>query len=109
MLRPVLYVLSPGLPGHETSVSATAISQDSNWLATGCGDGRVILWSLQEHSILREWNVDTPITFIEFSPDGRRVATPRLPGAGYEVTVRNVREGDLLGLLSGHAMPITTC
>ena len=108
-------IISPGLvvfiggPGHIGAVSVMATSPDSRWLATASDDETVILWDLQANSILREWAVGAPVGFLAFSPDSQRLATPRAGARGFDVAIWSVRDGELLGSLSGHTALIVTC
>ncbi|TBU46958.1 WD40-repeat-containing domain protein, partial [Dichomitus squalens] len=95
--------------GHDTSVSTLVTSPNSNWLATGCEDGTIILWDNRENRILRQWAFGAPIAFLEFSSDSKRIASPRISAVDHEVAIRSVAECSLLALLSGHIMPVTTC
>ncbi|KAI1792156.1 WD40-repeat-containing domain protein, partial [Ganoderma leucocontextum] len=96
--------------GHVGAVSVVAVSSDSRWLATASEDETIIIWDVQENTILREWAVGAPVTFLAFSPDSERLASPRCGAGGLDAAIWGVQDGgDLLGSLSGHTAPIATC
>ncbi len=72
-----LYSLSqPGEPlvvAHEGRVLALAIAPDGQTLATGSTDRKVRFFDLRGN-LLGEVPTATPVTALEFSPDGKRVA-----------------------------------
>ncbi len=84
------------------------MSPDSRWLATASEDETVILWDVQHNQILREWAVGAPVTFLAFSPDSQRLASPRCGTGGLHAAISSVQGRELLGSLSGHTALIAT-
>ncbi|PIL32406.1 hypothetical protein GSI_05652 [Ganoderma sinense ZZ0214-1] len=94
---------------HIGAICSMVISPDSRWLATASEGGDVILWDVQGNAIVREWAVGAPGTFLAFSPDSARLATPYCSARGFEVAIWSVRDGQLLGSLSGHTALVAAC
>ncbi|KAI0752081.1 WD40-repeat-containing domain protein [Fomes fomentarius] len=89
-LFPVLYAKkiiefkSPGVDAektlyvHDSSVTALTGSIDGLRIASGSCDGTIIIWSLVNHDIspVLDWDAHpTTIRQLQFSPDGRRLAS----------------------------------
>lgn len=59
---------------HRNRVNGVAFSPVQDWLVTGCNDGRIIVWSTKDGSMLRESRCESPIYDVEVSIDGKRLA-----------------------------------
>ncbi len=63
------------LRGHSNRVYSVAFSHDGRHLATGGGDGMVILWDVAQGRILRTLPSYHAVRCVAFSPDDRLLAT----------------------------------
>ncbi|MCL4205577.1 MAG: protein kinase [Pirellulaceae bacterium] len=63
------------LRGHDSEVTAVAISPDAQWLFTGDRNGRCILWDRATGQERRRFSDDGPIHAAVFLPDGQRLLT----------------------------------
>ncbi|PIL35562.1 hypothetical protein GSI_02290 [Ganoderma sinense ZZ0214-1] len=55
-------------------VSAMAVSQDNEWMASGSIDTTIIIWCLKERRAARQWVAHTaPVACLAFSPDGQKL------------------------------------
>ncbi len=63
------------LMGHESEVTAVAVSPDSQWLFTGDRNGRCVLWDCQSGEQLQQFLDDDQINAAAFLPDGKRLLT----------------------------------
>jgi WD40 repeat protein len=89
------------LRGHRALVNDVAIDPRSRWAATASADGTARLWDAAtgaEEDVLPAGD-GTPVVFVAFSPDGRRLATGAQGGA---LAVWAVPSGRRLATLAGH-------
>jgi WD40 repeat protein/DNA-binding SARP family transcriptional activator len=64
------------IPGHGRAIWAAAFSPDGRTLATGDGQGNVIVWDVSEGRAIETLEGhDDAITFLAFGPDGRTLYT----------------------------------
>jgi WD40 repeat protein len=63
------------LRGHDSEVTAVAISPDAQWLFTGDRNGRCILWDRTTGEERRRFSDDGPVHAAVFLPDGKRLLT----------------------------------
>jgi eukaryotic-like serine/threonine-protein kinase len=64
--------------GHEKGIFSVCFSPDGNRLATGSSDGTARIWDVKsgkQISILRLEGRDFTSALVDFSPDGRQIAT----------------------------------
>ncbi|KAI0752136.1 WD40-repeat-containing domain protein [Fomes fomentarius] len=88
--------------GHGSSVTALAVTPDGLWTASGASDGSIILWSMVDRNLspVLHWGAHTQeITQLQFSPDGRHLAS----GSDSEVHIWDAIDGTPLATL-----PLTT-
>jgi len=75
--------LSAYLNGHTGPVTAVAFGPHDATLASGSGDGTVILWDVATRHILARLtngNGSAPVDNVAFSPDGKRLAVGSADG-----------------------------
>lgn len=64
------------LTGHTQPVHTLAFAPHRRWLASGSGDGSLVLWEPSAKKRLLELPVDSgPVWGVAFSPDGMRLAS----------------------------------
>ncbi|MDQ7035300.1 MAG: hypothetical protein Q9P01_10840, partial [Anaerolineae bacterium] len=69
-------LLRDRLTAHTRKVTAIAISQNALWLATGSEDGTVILWNIETHELVVQFNDHRgPINSLAFSNDSSLLAS----------------------------------
>lgn len=82
--------------GHEDRVLALAISEDARWLASGAGDGLVMLWSLSDIDrrvpLTDRWGVGLRV-------ENGRAIVEQLDEAG-PLAGKDVRKGDVIAKVS---------
>jgi serine/threonine protein kinase/WD40 repeat protein len=76
---------------HDHSVARMAIARDAGYLATGCEDGSLALWSMADYSLVaRTQPLPAPVRSLAISDDGAQIAAGTVdlglwlwrPGAG---------------------------
>ncbi len=61
---------------HSDDVMDVTISPDNQFVATGCKDGKVQIWSVKDGSLVKSFDNHTaPVTHVTFSPNGKIVAS----------------------------------
>ena len=63
------------IPGPPTAINALRFSPDGGWLAAGCGDGMVRLWSLRSKTAepIVLGGHESWVWALAYSPDGTRL------------------------------------
>ena len=95
------------LPGHRTSVTATALRTDGSMAVSGSDDGVVMFWDVARRQALGEPMSahQNGVTQIAVSPDGRLLATACHDGT---VQLWDAATRHQLGpLMKGHDAPVT--
>jgi WD40 repeat protein len=97
----------PGFPskltGHYGSVSSLCFSPDGSMLASGSYDSMVILWNINDGSVIHNLNHVFRVAAVAFSPDGSIIVS-----AGVDKTIKfwDVKTGELLKTFTGSASRI---
>jgi WD40 repeat protein len=91
------------LTGHYGLVSSLCFSPDGSLLASGSYDSIVILWKINDGSVVHHLNHKDRVTAVAFSPAGDIVAS-----AGTDKTIKlwDVNTGGLLKMFAGHTSRI---
>ena len=90
------------LVGHDAEVTSVDFSSDGELLASGSGDGTVIIWNLADGSILHRLDGHTEtVNDVAFSPDGSLLLT-----GSNDLTARlwNVTDGSELKVLESRLL-----
>ncbi len=91
------------LSGHYGSVSSLCFSPDGSLLASGSYDSMVILWKIDDGSVVHHLNHEDRVAAVDFSPDGRIVVSA---GNDQAIKLWDVATGELLKTLTGHTSRI---
>jgi len=87
------------LKGHEASVLAVGFSHDGKTLVSAGGDGRVVIWDIENWKVKRViQRHPSAVTAVAISPNGARVATG---GLDRRVRLFNATNGELLAVGEG--------
>jgi WD40 repeat protein len=99
---PIRVLSLPGEGSFGDEISEAAFSPGGETLATGTGGFHLALWDTASWEIRRFIDISAGdcVHDLAFSPDGRLLAV--VTSYAYEVEVRDVETGALLGLLGGH-------
>ena len=92
---------------HDSGVRYVSFSPDGKTLASEAG-GEVHLWNVDSwgrKSVLSHYG---GVNSVSFSPDGRTFATTGRDDTGEQVYLWDVNTGKQIGVLVGHAKPITS-
>ena len=97
------------LEGHAGGVTSVSFSPDGQTLASGSGDGRILLWDVSSGQLQATLEGHTDgVTSVLFSPDGQTLASgggmPSYGGSGRDDRIRlwDVASGQLQATLEGH-------
>jgi len=91
------------LSGHYGSVSSLCFSPDGNLLASGSYDSIVILWKINDGSVVHHLNHEDRVAAVAFSPDGSIVVSA---GSDQAIKLWDANTGELLKILTGHTSRI---
>lgn len=91
------------LTGHYGLVSSLCFSPDGSLLASGSYDSIVILWKINDGSVVHHLNHKDRVAAVAFSPDGNIVVS-----AGTDKTIKlwDVNTGERLKTFTGHTSRI---
>lgn len=93
---------------HDDAVTATAVTRDSELLATGSRDGAIKVWNIAAGACVRRFpkaHGDGSATALAFSRDGGQLASG---GDDSVVRVHGLRSGKALREFRGHTSYIST-
>jgi twitching motility protein PilT len=101
---PIFLSLTKTFPGHQRDVNTVALSPDEKTLASGGGDKKVRLWSLEDHEPGHVLDHGEWVNGVAFAPAG-----PVLASAGRDGYVKlwNSESGEQLGSIQSHASNAT--
>jgi twitching motility protein PilT len=101
---PIFLSLTKTFPGHQRDVNTVAFSQDEKILASGGGDRKVRLWSLEDQEPGHVLDHGEVVNGVAFAPAG-----PVLASAGRDGCVKlwNTETGLQLGSIQSHASNAT--
>lgn len=102
------YQQAEELLGHDTAVTALAVSNDGVFLASGSADGVVKVWRIDTGKCLRQIaaHKDSMISCLAFSPDASHVLTGSHDGTSREFGLRTAR---MLKEFRGHVSYVNSC
>jgi len=96
------------IPTGEAPVTAAGLSADRTRLATAGGDGKCIVWSLNDGKPLATIALNGSARSVGFSPDGTRLVVGYDDKSGGAVQVFHSGSGVLLQALPGHSGGVAT-
>jgi WD40 repeat protein len=86
---------------HPSSIEVLAFSADGRWLATGCRDGGMRLWSVDSGVWTGAgWYHAGPVTRVQFSPDGRLLLSASRDGTARVVPLPEMTTGEPKAILA---------
>lgn len=93
---------------HKCAVSVAKFSPNGEWVASGDGRGRVLVWSVKTQIIKSEVNVCRNVLDIAWSPDGKRIIAV---GDGNDSFARAFMwdSGNTVGDITNHSKQILSC
>ncbi len=91
------------LTGHYGLVSSLCFSPDGSLLASGSYDSIVILWKINDGSVVHQLNHNDRVAAVAFSPDGNIVVSA---GTDKIIKLWDVNTGELLKTFTGHTSRI---
>jgi WD40 repeat protein/serine/threonine protein kinase len=90
--------------GHEFLASSAVFFADGSRLATGAGDGTVLVWDVATGTQLHKLDQTGYTASLAVSPNGQWIVSG---SNGNEVKVWDAATGELVNSLPGHEAPIT--
>lgn len=74
--------------GHAKRILSFAFSADGNFVASGSDDHTVRIWDFASQKTQRTINLDAPVHFVTFSPDGSQLFTSTIDPRGWQLPGR---------------------
>lgn len=96
--------------GHKKRVWAFDFAPDGERFATGSDDQTVRVWEFSSQKTIRTIELDSPVRFVRFSPDGTSLATATVDPRGWQFPGRlqlwSLPSGKLVTELRGHEVAV---
>jgi WD40 repeat protein len=92
------------IPAHERWITAVAFSPDDRWVATSSDDQRLKCWDSRSGQLRWQVRVDSPLTAIAWSSDGKNLHCGSWNGAWQQ---RQSTTGEMIGSQPAHRENIT--
>ena len=73
---------------HESGITGLAVTQDGTKIISGDEDGKIKVWDVQSHKLVKEWTHSETYPGIAISPDDRLIAVGGLVVAIYTMDGR---------------------
>ena len=102
---PIFLSLTKTFPGHQRDVNTVAFSPDEKMLASGGGDRKVRLWSLEDYEPGHVLDHAEWVNSVAFAPSGPVVASAGRDGC---VKLWNTESGQQLGSIQSHPSNATS-
>ncbi len=76
---------------HVAPISCATVSADARWIASGSYDATIRIWDATTGSVVRVIEATSLVNGIDFSPDGRFIASGECDHVAY---LRDVENGE---------------